>query len=138
MKNSRKVKGFTLFEVLIALAIVAIALATLVKAARANASNAAYLRDKTFAQWVAVNKLTEWRYNKEFPATSDKKGHDLMGGHDWYWHANIKRVKVDNQQYIKDGDLRQIEFRVFRSEQERDADELPVYRLNTYIVRVNQ
>ena len=48
--------GFTLLEVLVALAILAISLAVLLKISAQNANNAAYLRDKTFAHWIALNQ----------------------------------------------------------------------------------
>ena len=118
-------RGFTLLEVMVALAIVSVALATLVKAARANASNAAYLRDKTFAQWVAVNKVTELRVSKTWPAIGEKKGHTLMGNNDWFWLAKVKKTEVPG--------IRTIEYKVYRSEQERIDNSLPVYRMTAFI-----
>ncbi len=120
-------KGFTLFEVMIALAIVAIALAALVQAARANANNAAYLRDKTFAQWVAVNKMTEWRVNKDWLNTGEQKGHDLMGGNDWYWSAKISSETLDKN-------IRKVDFTVYRTEDDRIQGKAHVFRMYNFIV----
>jgi general secretion pathway protein I len=50
--------GFTLVEVLVALAIVAIALGAGIKAAGALTDNAERLADITGAQWCADNQLT--------------------------------------------------------------------------------
>ena len=47
--------GFTLVEVLVALSVIAIALAAVLKGASEGASSARYLRDKTLAHWVAMN-----------------------------------------------------------------------------------
>lgn len=52
------VRGFTLIEVLVALAIVAITLGAGIKAAGALADNAERLTDVSLAQWCADNQLT--------------------------------------------------------------------------------
>jgi type II secretion system protein I len=53
--------GFTLVEVLVALVVVAIGLAALMVAVSGAARTSGYLRDKTLAQWIALNRLTEVR-----------------------------------------------------------------------------
>jgi general secretion pathway protein I len=63
--------GFTLVEVLVALAIVAIALSTGLKAAGALTGNAQRLADVTAAQWCADNHLTNLRLARQFPGTGD-------------------------------------------------------------------
>ena len=62
---------FTLVEVLVALAIVAIALSTGLKAAGALTGNAQRLADVTAAQWCADNHLTNLRLARQFPGTGD-------------------------------------------------------------------
>lgn len=59
--------GFTLVEVLVALAIVAIALSAGLKAAGALTGNAQRLADVTAAQWCADNLLTNLRLARQFP-----------------------------------------------------------------------
>ena len=53
--------GFTLVEVLVALVVVAIGLAALMTAVSGVARTSGYLRDKTLAQWIALNRLAEVR-----------------------------------------------------------------------------
>ena len=55
--------GFTLVEVLVALMIVAMGLAALMIAVSSTARTSGYLRDKTLAQWIALNRLSEVRLN---------------------------------------------------------------------------
>lgn len=59
----RPVRGFTLVEVLVALMIVAMGLAALMVAVSGTARTSGYLRDKTLAQWIALNRLSEVRLN---------------------------------------------------------------------------
>jgi general secretion pathway protein I len=64
-------RGFTLLEVMVALAIVAIALAAGLRASGALTDNAARLADVTMAQWCADNQLTALRLQRAFPGVGD-------------------------------------------------------------------
>jgi general secretion pathway protein I len=63
--------GFTLIEVMVALAIVAITLGAGIKAAGALVDNAQRLADVSLAQWCADNQLTGLRVSKLFPSVGD-------------------------------------------------------------------
>lgn len=64
-------RGFTLIEVLVALAIVAITLSAGVKAAGALTRNAQRLGDVTMAQWCADNQLGALLLSRQFPSVGD-------------------------------------------------------------------
>ena len=66
-----KARGFTLIEVLVALAIVAVALATGVKAAGALTRNAQRVADVSAAQWCADNQLANLKLARQFPGIGD-------------------------------------------------------------------
>ena len=51
-----KRRGFTLLEVLIALAVVALSASALLGTVTSSGSNVAYLHDKTLAEWVLTLK----------------------------------------------------------------------------------
>ncbi len=87
--------GFTLLEVLVALAILAIALITGLKAISQNVNNASYLRDKTLAQWVAQNQLNELRLSGQWPP-AEASGTAQMAGHEWNWRMSVEEVAVDD------------------------------------------
>jgi general secretion pathway protein I len=77
--------GFTLVEVLVAVAVVAITLAAGLKAAGALTDNAQRLSDIVNAQWCADNALTNLRLAKQFPGVGDTEfacnqmGRDYQG-----------------------------------------------------------
>jgi general secretion pathway protein I len=58
MKNKA---GFTLIEVLVALAILSIALTAIIKTTSQNIKDTLYLQQKTFALWVASDIINEIR-----------------------------------------------------------------------------
>jgi general secretion pathway protein I len=64
-------RGFTLVEVMVALAIVAIALGAGMRAAGVLTDNAQRLNDVTAAQWCAENELTALRLARTFPGIGD-------------------------------------------------------------------
>jgi general secretion pathway protein I len=67
----RRPRGFTLIEVLVALAIVAITLGAGIRAAGSLTANTARLADVTAAQWCADNQLTGLRLAHQFPDIGD-------------------------------------------------------------------
>ena len=112
MLRTKRHAGFTLLEVLVALAVLALALGTLIKVGADNANNAAYLRDKTFAHWIAMNRIAELRLEEQWPATGTRRGDSEMGGREWHWEAEISDTS--------DKAIRRVEVAVFPFE-ERDS-----------------
>ncbi len=80
-------KGFTLIEVLVALAIFAISVTALTGTFQANINNAGRLKDKTMATWVAQNKLVElkaaYNLNKSVPSTAKRVDKVKFAERDW-------------------------------------------------------
>lgn len=63
--------GFTLIEVLVALAVVAVTLGAGVKAAGALIQNTERVGLVSMAQWCAENQLVAVRLSREFPGVGD-------------------------------------------------------------------
>ncbi len=63
--------GFTLIEVLVALAIVAVALGAGIRAAGALTDNAPRLADVSAAMWCADNQLVALKLSRQFPGVGD-------------------------------------------------------------------
>jgi len=76
-------------EVLVALAVLAIALGTIIQSIGTNASHASYLREKTFAHWVAMNRVAEIQIENKFPPVGSNTGTEEMAGHEWHWKVNV-------------------------------------------------
>lgn len=66
-----RARGFTLIEVLVALAIVAVTLGAGIKAAGTLTDNAQRLAEVSAAQWCADNQLTGLRLSRQFPGVGD-------------------------------------------------------------------
>ena len=88
-----RVGGFTLIEVLVALVIVAFGVGAVLAALSASAENVAALREKTLAQWVALNRISDVRLTLNPPQTGTTEG-DLrsFGNGDWHWQQIITAV----------------------------------------------
>ena len=67
----RRCRGFTMVDVLVALAVVAIALGAGLRAAGVLTDNAQRLSDVVAAQWCADNQLTALRLARTFPGVGD-------------------------------------------------------------------
>jgi general secretion pathway protein I len=87
--NSHR-KGFTLVEVMVALFIIAIGLVAVIKTVTATTTNTVYLRDKTFAYWVAQNQIAEIELTAASPKTGFTDGEETLAGIAWHWTRKIE------------------------------------------------
>lgn len=97
MIGSRKQRGFTLVEVMVALAIVALALPALMFALQQQVDATGYLRDKSMAHSVAANKLSEVRIlalARGDLLKGREAGVVTMGDREWYWWMESKLTEV--------------------------------------------
>ncbi len=86
----KRPRGFTLIEVLIALAVIAIALLALTRTASIGVQSFDALRERTLAGWVAADALGDTRLATQFPATGRSDGRMRLGGRDWRWTRDVK------------------------------------------------
>jgi general secretion pathway protein I len=94
MSPFMKRRGFTLIEVLVALAIVALAVGALLGTVTSSASNIIYLKEKTLAEWVALNRLTELRIAQQMPDKGRRTGNTDMAGMRWQWEEEVIELPV--------------------------------------------
>jgi len=101
-------RGFTLVEVLVALAIVAIGMLAVFKVIGDTAHNVGILRDRSFAAWIADNRITELRLSGEMPSVDEIQGDLEFAGRRWYWVQKVSTTPVEG--------LRRVDVSVRREE----------------------
>lgn len=120
------ISGFTLLEVIIALGILAIAMAAAIKGVGDYTNNAAYLRNRTFAHWVALNQIAEYQLSKNWPAIGKKEGSAIQGKFEWRWRGIVSETV--------DQDLRRVDIEVRMKKDDTD----PLAIATTFIGRPPQ
>jgi general secretion pathway protein I len=102
LNHLRQSRGFTLVEVLVALMVVALGLTALMVAVSGTARTSGFLRDKSLAQWIALNRLSEVRLNVTKFGQNTDTGELDFGSRKWHYDtryfdtsiASMKRVVV--------------------------------------------
>lgn len=101
-------RGFTLIEVLVALAIAALGLGAAISVVTNATANSSYLRDRVLASWIASNLMTEIRIGPNLPDLNHNNGVVEYAGRRWKWESTVTQTQVDG--------LRRVDLSV------RDAD----------------
>ena len=88
-RSALTANGFTLLEILIALAILAIGLAAAMRAIGA-ASNTSYdLKQRLLAQWVAQNRVAELKARSIWPDVGASEGEEEQAGQRFVWQQTV-------------------------------------------------
>ena len=125
-KQSKKTLGFTLIEVMLAMAVFSIAGVALLSAATNNARNISYLEDKMFANWVASNQLVATHLVETWPPKNNVKGEVELGGRAWLWQQKVVKTTDKNMRQIV------MEIRL------KESDELAICSITTYVSKVEK
>jgi general secretion pathway protein I len=123
---SKKSLGFTLIEVMLAMAVFSIAGIALLSAATNNARNIGYLEDKMFANWVAANQLVTNNLVAKWPPKNNVKGDVELAGRTWFWQQKVIKTTDKGMRAIV------MEIRL------KANDELPISSLTTYVSQVEK
>jgi general secretion pathway protein I len=121
--SERNCRGFTLLEVLVALAILAIALASLIKVSANQTLNTEHLRDKSLAHWVAMNQIAELQLTQTWPPVGKTRGTEEMGLREWHWQRIVSTTPDER--------VRLVQIDVFRL---RD-DDSPITHLVSFLAQ---
>jgi len=90
----RRERAFTLVEVLVALAIVVVGLAALFTTVSQAVRNSSYLRERTMAQWIALNRITETRLSGLVPSDEHMEGELEFANQRWRWELETIATPV--------------------------------------------
>lgn len=115
MLTGRKSSGFTLIEVMIALAIFAIVSTTLIKNATQTVSQSRVIQERTMAQWIAESEMQTLRLrprtSENFPSQGTNLSSLTMGGREWQVEVDVRTTENEL--------IRRVEISVF---DEQDLD----------------
>ena len=89
--------GFTLVEVMVALAIVAIAVPALLFALFQQLDGTEYLRDRSIASWIATDRMSELRLvvaKQGAVPKGELLGETRLAERDWYWWIEQQATEI--------------------------------------------
>jgi len=91
-----RLRAFTLVEVMVALAIIALSLTAVSAKMGRMIDTSNSMRERTYASWIAQNKITELRLINELPEVSATSGEVEYANTTWRWRAVISESGIEN------------------------------------------
>jgi general secretion pathway protein I len=88
----RRLSGFTLLETLVALAILAIAIAAVMRTAGVETTHAGEMRMRLLADWVAQNRLALHAASGDWIAIGTQTGEQTQAGIRFLWREEISNT----------------------------------------------
>lgn len=88
--------GFTLIEVMVAMAIAALGLAAVAASVSQMVDAGTAMQQRTYASWVAQNKIAELRLANVVPDVSESSGDTMFADREWTWRATISETGIEN------------------------------------------
>ena len=123
----RVLRGFTLVEVMVAMAVVAVALPALLLTLSQQLDGTRYLQKRSIAQWVAASRLSELRLVVAARGSLQSgliSGQSEMGGQLWHWWSEGKETQIPGF----------FHYQVVVSDRE-DGRLKPVHKLDGYLAQ---
>jgi general secretion pathway protein I len=84
--------GFTLVEVVVALAIVVVSFMALYGVIMQMVNATTLMQEKTIASWVAFDQITELRLKTELPGSAKSNGVKEMAGLTWLYSVELRET----------------------------------------------
>lgn len=120
-----RTRGFTLLEVMIALAVLSVCSAGLITAVSQTVRQGGRLEEKTLATWVANNRIAEMRATRAYPRIGRESATASMGGRNWT--LDIQTFRTPTR------DLRRVEVGVAAKLNGSPGDVSPAVIVTTYL-----
>ena len=124
-QRPKLIRGFTLLEVLVALAILSISLIAALRSGAVATQNAGEIRQRLLADWVARDRLEEHRARRDWPPLGSSTGEATQAGVRFRWEEKV--VGTPNYQF------RRIDIRVLPAE--TAAQEQSLAKLTGFLIR---
>ncbi|WP_194842644.1 type II secretion system minor pseudopilin GspI [Endozoicomonas sp. OPT23] len=125
MSNSFDNRGFTLIEVMVALAVFAVAAAMLMLADGNSIRQTRYMQEKVLAAQLADQHLSRIEAEKKWPDTGLSGQAEVYANHDWYVQRVVRNSSL--------GDFRKIDIEVFTGNKKPEDNDQAMYSLTTHI-----
>jgi general secretion pathway protein I len=97
--NSESQRGFTLVEVVVALAVVIIAFMAMFGSMMQSVAATTLMQEKTIATWIAFDRITELRINNEFPEDDESTDEIEMAGTEWVYTTRI--IPTESEEILR-------------------------------------
>ena len=95
MRFSDHCRGFTLIEVMVALVVATLALVAVMASVSQMIDAGTSMRDRTYAAWIAQNKIAELRLANTEPEVSTSNGEIEFADLEWGWSATVSETGVE-------------------------------------------
>ncbi|MCX4024956.1 type II secretion system minor pseudopilin GspI [Endozoicomonas sp. SM1973] len=125
LKLKSKTKGFTLLEVMVALAIFASAAAVLVISDGSAIKQTIYLEEKILASWIAENQLARMQLEAQWPELGKKEGTVSFAQRNWKVVTEVSKTSQEN--------FNKVELTISRQEQTKSAEDNVLFTLTGYL-----
>jgi len=113
VKLRQQARGFTLLEVLVAIMVLALGMVAVISSSTQSLNSLGYMKSKTLAHWVAMNKITELQLEPNWPSAGTKSGDYEMSGIDWRWEAKVSDTE--------DNDVRRVDVNVYVDRESKES-----------------
>lgn len=92
----KRARGFTLIEVMVALFVIALGVGVLLTTLAGSADAVRHLREKSFAQWIALNRLAELRLSGSRIPTGTSSDTVEYAGQMWRYQQQVSNAGLGN------------------------------------------